>query len=354
MDPDDKGQGRPTPPAVPLTADGISIDKSLRIRRLTPGTEPVNPRPLIPKPHLQPRSPWALAFVTISLLATVGAQAAPAIPTADTFSWAAFLGPFHMVVLHYPIGFLTLTALLAVWASWQRSDWARKAVRFVLPITAASAVLAAMLGWMRAGAGEFDPSLLNWHRATGLGIAACTVAAAGLQFSRPSRARADLVRLLYRGSLGLGFLLLIAAGHFGGSLTHGSGFLTRNAPPALRRALGETGPAATSIATTTGSGNQSLYLSLVKPALEKRCYACHGPDKQKGKLRLDRRENALAGGESGEPAIQPGDIRKSRILYHLLVPREHDDAMPPDGKEPMTAEQIVGIGRWIQQGAPFE
>ena len=274
------------------------------------------------------------------------------IPTADSFSWAAFLGPFHMVVLHYPIGFLTLTVLLEFWAVWQRSDWARRSVRFVLPITAGSAVVAAGLGWMRAGAGEFDPGLLGWHRATGLGIAAFTVAAVGLQYLRPAPARVGLIQFLYRGSLGVAFLLLIAAGHFGGSLTHGTGFLTRNAPAAVRRALGETGPA--TLSTAAAAGDRSVYLSLVKPALEKRCYSCHGPDKQKGKLRLDRRENALAGGESGEPAIQPGDLRKSRILYHLLVPREHDDAMPPDGKEPLTAEQIVGIGRWIQQGAPFE
>ena len=62
----------------------------------------------------------------------------------------------------------------------------------------------------------------------------------------------------------------------------------------------------------------------------------------------------MTGGESGEPAIQPGDIRKSRLLYHVLLPREHDDAMPPDGKEPLTPDQILAISRWIQQGAPFE
>jgi hypothetical protein len=42
------------------------------------------------------------------------------------------------------------------------------------------------------------------------------------------------------------------------------------------------------------------------------------------------------------------------MLYQLMVPRDHDDAMPPKGKEPLTPEQILAISRWIQQGAPFE
>ena len=163
--------------------------------------------------------------------------------------------------------------------------------------------------------------------------------------------------------------LLGAAGHFGGSLTHGSGFLTKNAPGFIRTALGETPPAAavatpkateststkpSTNTTETASGGTSVYRMIIQPALQQRCYSCHGPDKQKGKLRLDRRENALAGGESGEPSIQPGDIRKSRLLYHVLLPREHDDAMPPDGKEPLSPEQILAISQWIQQGASFD
>src|ERR1044071_57409 len=43
----------------------------------------------------------------------------------------------------------------------------------------------------------------------------------------------------------------------------------------------------------------------IQPLLAKNCYSCHGPEKQKNGLRLDRKVDALAGGDSGK-AIRPG------------------------------------------------
>ncbi len=287
-------------------------------------------------------------------------------PAATGFQWAAFLGPFHMVVLHLPIGFLSIAALLEAWFWWRRVPWARQANTLVLPIAALSAVAAAGLGWLRAGAGEFDPHLLDLHRWSGVGLAAATVLAC-LLLPRSDRSTPSKRQVLrFHAAFGAALFLLGVAGHFGGSLTHGSGFLTRGAPPFVRQLIGDTTPitipAPTPVApagtmptgTNAAATSESAYRSTIQPALQQRCYSCHGPEKQKGKLRLDRRENAMTGGESGEPAIQPGDLRKSRLLYQVLLPREHDDAMPPDGKEPLTPEQILAISRWIQQGAPFE
>ncbi len=275
-----------------------------------------------------------------------------------------------MVVLHLPIGFLTLAALLEAWSLWKKTPWAHQANSLVLPISALSAAAAAGLGWFRAGTGsEFDPALLQQHRWTGVGIVVFATLAA---LVRPGGAVAPTGSRVwaYRGLLGVAMALLGAAGHFGGSLTHGSGFLTKNAPGFVRTALGDAPPATAAVATPkatespsakpstntteSASGSTGVYRTVIQPALQQRCYSCHGPDKQKGKLRLDRRENALAGGESGEPSIQPGDIRKSRLLYHVLLPRAHDDAMPPEGKEPLTPEQILAISQWIQQGASFD
>ncbi len=294
------------------------------------------------------------------------AAATVSTPEASGFQWAAFFGPFHMVVLHFPIGFLTVAAVLEAWHWWRRALWARQANTVVLPLAALSAMVAASLGWMRAGAGEFDPHLLNLHRWSGVGLATLTLLTALLlprpDRGTPSRRRVLRFHIVFGGALAL----LGVAGHFGGSLTHGSGFLTRGAPSFIRQALGDTpssgaAPVSDTAPKVTPSGEtlttaieESVYRTVIQPALQQRCYPCHGPEKQKGKLRLDRRETALIGGESGEPAIQPGDIRKSRLLYHLLVPRDHDDAMPPDGKEPLTPEQILAISRWIQQGASFE
>lgn len=256
-----------------------------------------------------------------------------------------------MVVLHYPIGFLTLTLLLELRALMRPDGAARHAIAFALPLTALTALATAVLGWMRSGAGEFDPGLLYWHRLAGFGVAGFTVLAWLLHLTTSGSAAAPAFRFGYRGLLLAAFASLIAAGHLGGSLTHGSGFLTLNAPPALRNLLAR--PPAAAAPTKSGTGT-SLYAQVVRPAFAKKCYSCHGAEKQKGKFRLDLREALLKGGESGETAVVPGDLSKSRLPYHVLLPRDHDDAMPPKGKEPLTPAEVIAVARWIQAGAQFE
>src|SRR5947209_3293224 len=52
----------------------------------------------------------------------------------------------------------------------------------------------------------------------------------------------------------------------------------------------------------------------VKPVLAGQCFKCHGPEKQKGGLRLDSRAAALEGGNSG-PAVVPGKSEKSKLIH---------------------------------------
>ncbi len=47
------------------------------------------------------------------------------------------------------------------------------------------------------------------------------------------------------------------------------------------------------------------FTSKVKPLMDSRCVSCHGPDKQKGGLRMDSRAALLKGGDTG-PALVPG------------------------------------------------
>ena len=89
----------------------------------------------------------------------------------------------------------------------------------------------------------------------------------------------------------------------------------------------------------------------VRPVLENRCFKCHGPEKQKGKMRLDSLEAALKGGENG-PDIIKGDSAKSTLVHNVARIGDEDDAMPPEGKgDPLTKEQVGLIRAWIDQGA---
>lgn len=89
----------------------------------------------------------------------------------------------------------------------------------------------------------------------------------------------------------------------------------------------------------------------IQPLLIKRCSECHGPDKPKNNLRLDRRADALKGGKSGLPAIVPGKSGESELIKRITTSNA-EDIMPPKG-EPLTAEQIALLRKWIDQGADW-
>lgn len=89
----------------------------------------------------------------------------------------------------------------------------------------------------------------------------------------------------------------------------------------------------------------------VQPIFIKRCYECHGPDKQRGNLRLDLKTDAVRGGKSGEPSWIPGDSAKSHLVQRVTS-TDPDEQMPPKGDR-LTTEQIVALKAWIDQGADW-
>ena len=91
-----------------------------------------------------------------------------------------------------------------------------------------------------------------------------------------------------------------------------------------------------------------LFSESVYPVLRQNCFECHGPDKRKGGLRLDRKREAMLGGDSG-PVIIAGDSLKSS-LYKLIAKIEDGKQMPPKG-DLLPSESIATIKQWIDSGA---
>jgi len=87
----------------------------------------------------------------------------------------------------------------------------------------------------------------------------------------------------------------------------------------------------------------------IRPIFETRCYECHGADKQKNGYRLDRKADAFHGGDSGHPAILPGQSSASPLIQRLIT-QENDEKMPPKG-ERLSAGQIDHLRAWIDAGA---
>ncbi|MDG2487036.1 MAG: DUF1553 domain-containing protein [Roseibacillus sp.] len=88
----------------------------------------------------------------------------------------------------------------------------------------------------------------------------------------------------------------------------------------------------------------------VRPILENKCFGCHGPSKEKGRLRLDSPGAILRGGDSGEPLFVTGNREKS-FLYKVISRQDPDEAMPPREKDAVSRDEIETIGSWIDAGA---
>lgn len=92
------------------------------------------------------------------------------------------------------------------------------------------------------------------------------------------------------------------------------------------------------------------FLRDVQPIFVEHCYQCHGPDKQEAGLRLDQRDKALAGGDSGA-WFTAGKAAESEIVRRMLA--DEAERMPPVDAQnkPLSAEQIATIKSWIDAGA---
>ncbi len=88
----------------------------------------------------------------------------------------------------------------------------------------------------------------------------------------------------------------------------------------------------------------------VRPVLAEKCWSCHGPQKQRGGLRLDSRAALLKGGDSG-PVVVAGQPEKSPLLH--MVQRKGDVKMPPKDSERLSAAQVDALAAWLRMGAPW-
>lgn len=256
-------------------------------------------------------------------------------PHAD---WLQFLGRFHPLVVHLPIGLIVLWPLLEIGGTKRPAF--REAAGFVLLLAVATCVAAIGLGLVLAyGSGEIGTTVTR-HMRGGIALALELLLALAV---RDSWLRGQGSRWY--------FLLLTAAlatlawtAHQGGSLTHGSDYLTRYMPHGLRRILS---PSAVS------SHPNSFFARQIFPVLDTKCVACHGTNKEQGGLRLDSYESLMAGGKDGS-VIRPRNPDASLLLQKVTLPPSDPHFMPAEGRTPLTPDEISQIRAWVQAGASPE
>ena len=110
------------------------------------------------------------------------------------------------------------------------------------------------------------------------------------------------------------------------------------------------GAVAVGAAASRDSGAPVDFVRDVQPIFARHCYECHDAKSRKGGFQLDVKGRAMAGGDSG-PAVAPGDPEKSKLI-HLVRAHDPKEVMPPKGKgQPLTAQQVGVLERWVKQGA---
>ncbi|HEY2329256.1 MAG TPA: c-type cytochrome domain-containing protein [Verrucomicrobiae bacterium] len=254
-----------------------------------------------------------------------------------------FIGRLHVLLVHLPIGMLAALAALEVAARVPRFKNANASAGFILALAAPLAVVTVVCGWLLSLGGGYEENLLAWHKWLGTGTAAGCLVAAILFYRRKFNA--------YRASLFVTVALLMAAGHLGGSLTHGSDYLARYAPWPLKKLLGATGQEKKQPAISVKNPQQlPVFAGVIAPVFQNKCVNCHGAVKSKGGLRLDSFAAVMKGSKDGL-VLKPGGAAQSPLVQRVLLPADNDDHMPPSGKPPLTADEIALLKWWIDAGA---
>lgn len=90
----------------------------------------------------------------------------------------------------------------------------------------------------------------------------------------------------------------------------------------------------------------------IAPVLLKNCQACHGQTDAKGGFQLFNYTTFLKAGDSSSASITPGKPDDSEVL-RLVSSQDKDERMPKDA-DPLPADKIALIKKWIEEGAKYD
>ncbi len=256
-----------------------------------------------------------------------------------------FLGRFHVLALHIPIGIIVAVLILEILIRKEKYKSLESAAGFLWIATAASAVLTVVLGYMHFSEGGFEGPSGYQHRNYGTAVAIITAVVAMLRASK----FANAYRPVFLPAAVLLFVLVSMTGHYGGNLTHGATYLVEYAPQPIR-AMAGLSPRRPPI---TDLAEADPFLDIVAPMLNSRCESCHNSDKRQGELDITTFAALMRGGETGS-VISPGRPEVSELLRRISLPDSDEAFMPAEGKTPLTERQIEIIRWWVTIGAPSE
>jgi uncharacterized membrane protein/mono/diheme cytochrome c family protein len=253
----------------------------------------------------------------------------------------SIIGNLHPAIVHLPIGILYLSVMLEWLMLSRRFRSGAEIIPVITGIGAVSAIAACITGLLLAEGGDYQGDTVENHKWSG--IATALIASVYFIFRKkngfldrnPLRAR--MVSLFMLTSVTI-------TGHLGGNLTHGSDFLWSSKT--------EKSTDAENLIPVANVLEARAYPDLIAPIMKQKCVSCHGPNKQKGGLRLDDETHIKTGGKNGS-VIRAGNPGESELYKRLLLPPEDEYHMPPKEKPQLSREDRILIEWWINNGADF-
>ncbi len=241
------------------------------------------------------------------------------------------LGRMHPLLLHFPIGLLVLIGLFQFFRKEIEPNSFRKIQRFTLYITVFTTALTAIMGFFLSQEEGYASNMMTLHKWTGITV---SFLAYGLLLLEPYQ---QSIKWAFPATLTASVIVLLFAGHFGASITHGADFVWAPLISDKVEITEET----------------PIFEAAIQPVLKDKCYACHNDSKTKGDLNMSSREKLMNGGKNG--AIwKAGDAMNSHMIQRANLPLDHEEHMPPEGKTQLTQAEIDLLTLWIDSGADTE
>ncbi len=270
----------------------------------------------------------------------------PFLPTAPEgeYPFLSLMGRFHPLILHFPI-VLILLLVVHVGAARFHSVFRHPLLtKSLLLLACISSFFAILAGYLLYFTEEYTGQLVSNHLLGGV-LTGVFIGFATIVFFLWETQVLAFGAYLYHSLLLASAVSLGYTSHIGGSLTHGASFLTEP--------LESIFPPKSSLPDKPME-EMLLYEDVIATILDAKCVNCHNENKTKGGLLMNSHASLLKAGDSGNAAIVEGYPDDSEMMTRMLLPPDHDDRMPPEGKPGLSENEIQLVKFWIEKGAPQE
>jgi len=257
-----------------------------------------------------------------------------------------FIGHFHPLVVHLPIGILLFAFFLELIQLKSSTNFSQAILIGTIAGTA-FAIVSATMGWLLSLDGGYDESLLNYHQYAGWILCFfCMV----LVILKKYFHALTFFNQLNKSLWGTIIVVLFVVGHFGGSITHGADYLALDLSAGNKEIKKALSIDSVSALPPEKQAQVNMYEGLIYPLLDAKCIQCHNSEKKKGNLQLTSIDLILKGGKKG-PAITAFNAEESLMIQRMLLDPANDKHMPPKGKPQLNNKEINLIYWWVQHGA---